>query len=52
MGVGTGGMFRTGGGADEGEPLAAGLAVIDGAVVAGVVSAGEAGAPGRGGWDA
>jgi len=50
VGVGTGGMFRTGGD-EDGESLAEGLALIGGAVESGVV-AGDAGLPGLGGWDA
>jgi hypothetical protein len=51
VGVGTGGMFSTGGGADDGEPPGEGLAVISGVVEGGVVTDGDTGAPGRGGWD-
>jgi hypothetical protein len=51
VGVGTGGIFSTGGGADDGEPPTEGLAMISGVVEAGVVTGGDTGAPGRGGWD-
>lgn len=51
VGVGTGGMSRTGGGADEAEPGADGVAVISGGLVAGEAGEVVAGAPRRGGWE-
>jgi hypothetical protein len=44
-------MSRTGGGADEVEPVADGVAVINGALGAGDTGFVDAGAPGRGGWE-
>jgi hypothetical protein len=51
VGVGTGGMSRTGGGADEPEPEADGVTVITGGLDAREAGDVAAGAPGRGGGE-
>jgi hypothetical protein len=51
VGVGTGGMVSTGGGADEFEPVGEGAAETSDPVEVGVVRGVEAGAPDWGGWD-
>jgi hypothetical protein len=51
VGVGTGGMVSTGGGADEVEPVGEGAAGTSGPVEVDVDGGVDGDAPGRGGWD-